>query len=27
VWGRGYVMRDPNDPKEAGKQDLALVAA
>ena len=23
VWGRGYVMRDPDEPKEADKQDLA----
>ena len=27
VWGRGYVMRDPDDPKEGARQDLALVAA
>ena len=27
VWGRGYVMRDPGDPKEALKQDISMIAA
>jgi two-component system cell cycle response regulator CtrA len=27
VWGRGYVMRDPDEPKSAGAPDSALAAA